>query len=140
MNQQCSFCTLPKNRVRILIASERSDFVCDGCIELCNEILSEEGIPSTEIPNIEIPIKESFVSRTHYYCSFCNKEQKQVLRLIASGRNVFICNECVVICNGTLQEQIENWNPKSVSIRTYLLSITLRALRIRAKQCELFNK
>ena len=30
-------------------------------------------------------------------CSFCNKTQDQVLRLIA-GPNVYICNECVHIC------------------------------------------
>ncbi len=39
-------------------------------------------------------------------CSFCGKSQEQVHRLIA-GPNVFICNECVNLCNGILDE--EDW-------------------------------
>ena len=34
-------------------------------------------------------------------CSFCGKEQTQVERLIA-GPGVYICNECVAVCNRTL--------------------------------------
>ena len=30
-----------------------------------------------------------------YVCSFCGKDQSQVLRLIAGPKSVFICNECV---------------------------------------------
>lgn len=32
-----------------------------------------------------------------YFCSFCKKSSKQVEKLIA-GPNVFICNECVDLC------------------------------------------
>lgn len=32
------------------------------------------------------------------YCSFCGKSQHDVPKLIA-GPEVFICNECVVLCN-----------------------------------------
>jgi hypothetical protein len=38
-------------------------------------------------------------------CSFCNKSQKQVRKLIA-GPNVYICDECVDIC-----QQIVNQEP-----------------------------
>lgn len=37
-------------------------------------------------------------------CSFCNKEQQQVAKLIA-GPGVFICNECVDLCDRILDEQ-----------------------------------
>jgi len=37
------------------------------------------------------------------HCSFCNKSQSDVLRLIA-GPGVFICNECVSLCNDIIQE------------------------------------
>jgi len=30
-------------------------------------------------------------------CSFCGKSQEEVKKLIA-GPNVYICNECVVLC------------------------------------------
>ena len=36
-------------------------------------------------------------------CSFCGKHQDQVGRLIA-GPNVFICNECVKLCMGILDD------------------------------------
>jgi ATP-dependent protease Clp ATPase subunit len=32
------------------------------------------------------------------YCSFCGKSQHEVVKLIA-GPSVFICDECVAICN-----------------------------------------
>lgn len=38
-------------------------------------------------------------------CSFCGKRQEQVRRLIA-GPGVFICNECVGLCNGILGEDL----------------------------------
>jgi len=38
------------------------------------------------------------------HCSFCNKSQRDVLKLIA-GPGVFICNECVGLCNEIIQEE-----------------------------------
>lgn len=32
-------------------------------------------------------------------CSFCGKPRESVRRLIAGPRQVFICNECVDLCN-----------------------------------------
>ena len=37
-------------------------------------------------------------------CSFCGKEQSKVKKLIA-GPNVYICNECVDLCNDILSEE-----------------------------------
>ena len=39
-------------------------------------------------------------------CSFCGKHQDQVKRMIA-GPNVYICNECVQLCNGILGNEQE---------------------------------
>ena len=36
-------------------------------------------------------------------CSFCGKTQDEVHRLIA-GPNVYICNECVELCESILEE------------------------------------
>jgi ATP-dependent Clp protease ATP-binding subunit ClpX len=38
-------------------------------------------------------------------CSFCNKDQEDVRKLIA-GPDVFICDECIELCNGVLQEEL----------------------------------
>ena len=37
--------------------------------------------------------------RSDYHCSFCGKPQTQVKRLIAGPDNVFICDECVNLCD-----------------------------------------
>ena len=40
---RCSFCSKTQEQVRKLIASSsRETYICDECIELCNEILDEE--------------------------------------------------------------------------------------------------
>ena len=36
-------------------------------------------------------------------CSFCGKKQRQVKKLVA-GRGVYICNECVDLCNDVITE------------------------------------
>ena len=38
------------------------------------------------------------------YCSFCGKSQHEVTKLIA-GPQVFICNECIELCNDILKEE-----------------------------------
>ena len=44
---------------------------------------------------------------TKLHCSFCGKEQSQVKKLIA-GPNVYICNECIELCNDILLEETKN--------------------------------
>ena len=46
------------------------------------------------------------------YCSFCGKSQHEVRKLIA-GPSVFICDECVDLCNDIIREEIEEANPES---------------------------
>jgi ATP-dependent Clp protease ATP-binding subunit ClpX len=59
-------------------------------------------------------------------CSFCNKSQSEVKKLIA-GHGVYICNECVEICNEILTEEkvlemgrIRESLPKPVEIKAFL--------------------
>ena len=40
-------------------------------------------------------------------CSFCNKTQDQVKKLIAGDNGVYICDECVEICSDILDEEFE---------------------------------
>ena len=40
-------------------------------------------------------------------CSFCNKTQDQVRKLIA-GPNVFICDECIDICAEIIEEEFSD--------------------------------
>ncbi|MGD8568993.1 MAG: ATP-dependent Clp protease ATP-binding subunit ClpX [Gammaproteobacteria bacterium] len=40
------------------------------------------------------------------YCSFCGKSQHEVRKLIA-GPSVFVCDECVELCNDIIREEVE---------------------------------
>ncbi|MFA7487443.1 MAG: ATP-dependent Clp protease ATP-binding subunit ClpX [Lysobacteraceae bacterium] len=50
------------------------------------------------------------------YCSFCGKSQHEVRKLIA-GPSVFICDECVELCNDIIREELEE---KAATSRTHL--------------------
>ena len=41
-------------------------------------------------------------------CSFCNKNQEQVRKLIAGPDNVFICEECIEICSEIIEEEFDD--------------------------------
>jgi ATP-dependent Clp protease ATP-binding subunit ClpX len=42
---------------------------------------------------------------TTQFCSFCNREQDEVNRLIAGPNSVYICDECVDLCKEILEEE-----------------------------------
>ncbi len=50
------------------------------------------------------------------YCSFCGKSQHEVRKLIA-GPSVFICDECVELCNDIIRDELEE---KAASTRSQL--------------------
>jgi ATP-dependent Clp protease ATP-binding subunit ClpX len=50
------------------------------------------------------------------YCSFCGKSQHEVRKLIA-GPSVFICDECVDLCNDIIREEIQEGAPEGSSDR-----------------------
>ncbi|MEQ6885160.1 ATP-dependent Clp protease ATP-binding subunit ClpX [Salicola sp. Rm-C-2C1-2] len=50
------------------------------------------------------------------YCSFCGKSQHEVRKLIA-GPSVFICDECVDLCNDIIREEIQETTEEEPSDR-----------------------
>ncbi|PLV61156.1 ClpX C4-type zinc finger protein, partial [Erwinia sp. B116] len=44
------------------------------------------------------------------YCSFCGKSQHEVRKLIA-GPSVYVCDECVELCNDIIREEIKEVAP-----------------------------
>ena len=46
------------------------------------------------------------------YCSFCGKSQHEVRKLIA-GPSVFICDECVDLCNDIIREEVQEAQSES---------------------------
>jgi len=63
------------------------------------------------------------------YCSFCGKSQHEVRKLIA-GPSVFICDECVELCNDIIREELEDRTEQRV--RT--LGMALEAVNLISQQ------
>lgn len=62
--------------------------------------------------------KDEFTTRKLHRCSFCGKTQDQVRRLVA-GPNVFICNECIMLCRDIIDDDMVsalNHSPKDTPI------------------------
>ena len=41
-------------------------------------------------------------------CSFCNKSEDQVRKLIAGPDGVYICDECIEICSEIVEEELDD--------------------------------
>ena len=49
--------------------------------------------------------KKGSSSEKVLYCSFCGKSQHEVKKLIA-GPSVFICDECIELCNDIIRDEV----------------------------------
>ncbi len=70
--EHCSFCQRPKDEVTRLIAGPEGVFICDECVQLCVEILAEEGVGTGELkrslPALErVPPPKEIVRRLDEY-------------------------------------------------------------------------
>ena len=46
-------------------------------------------------------------------CSFCGKTQEEVKKIIA-GPTVYICDECIDLCNEIMEEEYQNEHPEEL--------------------------
>nr|MBC7245753.1 ATP-dependent Clp protease ATP-binding subunit ClpX [Chloroflexota bacterium] len=51
--QHCSFCNRPQYEVQHLIAGPGNVYICDECVQICQEILEQELIPSRPVRKME---------------------------------------------------------------------------------------
>lgn len=58
---------------------------------------------------------------TDVRCSFCNKTQDQVKKLIAGPEGVYICDECIDICADILDEEFDDEEMESEALEINLL-------------------
>jgi hypothetical protein len=97
--------------VRKLIAGP-TVYICDECIKLCNDIIAKEAEaergdrPPEEAPTRPKREGEGRKSAQTLCCSFCGKTQREVRKLIA-GPTVYICDECIGLCNDIIADEIE---------------------------------
>ena len=89
----CSFCGKDKEAVKKFINGP-SVYICDECVARFTERLMAME-PHTETG----PAVSDRLQR----CSFCQKPKGAVKQLLA-GPAVYVCNECVVLCNEILVE------------------------------------
>ena len=54
-------------------------------------------------------------------CSFCNKTQDQVRKLIAGPNGIYICDECVDICADIIEEEYEEEQPVKEFLDDYVI-------------------
>src|SRR3546814_18408497 len=74
-----------------------------------------------------MPEKKGSADDKVLHCSFCNKSQHEVRKLIA-GPSVFICDECIDLCNDVIVEEsqeaardaIRNELPTPQEIKNFL--------------------
>ena len=56
-------------------------------------------------------------NKTYHVCSFCDKNQQQVTKLVA-GNDVFICNECITLCYDIIKQDVPRVIPEKDLIPT----------------------
>jgi len=66
-----------------------------------------------------MPDKKGNSSEKVLYCSFCGKSQHEVKKLIA-GPSVFICDECIELCNDIVKDETDDGKAKSVAAKSDL--------------------
>ena len=55
LQYQCSFCAKSQDQVKKLIAGPGAVYICDECVELCREIIEEEGGPAKAATAQKVP-------------------------------------------------------------------------------------
>lgn len=120
----CSFCGKRRREVRKLVSGPRV-FICNECIARCRQTIGPRpsriaddrmdperttedlpALPATDDEDVTAERKPP--DETH--CSFCGKVKTAVDRLVA-GPTVYICNECIELCEDVLAEELEAGPP-----------------------------
>jgi ATP-dependent Clp protease ATP-binding subunit ClpX len=57
------------------------------------------------IQEVEIAVR---MQEQRVRCSFCNKSENQVRKMISGPEGVYICDECIEICSEIVEEELEN--------------------------------
>ncbi len=55
LQYQCSFCAKSQDQVKKLIAGPGAVYICDECVDLCRDIIEEEGGPAKPVKSDKVP-------------------------------------------------------------------------------------
>jgi ATP-dependent Clp protease ATP-binding subunit ClpX len=67
LQYQCSFCAKSQDQVKKLIAGPGAVYICDECVELCREIIEEEGGPAKAAATQKVPAPRSLHDQLSEY-------------------------------------------------------------------------
>lgn len=56
------------------------------------------------------------MARKTIRCSFCNKTQAEVKKMIAGPAGVYICDECINVCENILMSSEDNYNEDNYTL------------------------
>ena len=68
-------------------------------------------------------------------CSFCNRTENQVRKLLAGPEGIYICDECIMICSDLMQEALEE--DEEVRVRDAAMEINLLMANTEKDDVEL---
>jgi len=110
---------MPLNEIQVLLQAENDQTVIhclDRHRQRITELMAEYGRTLRDLPIAEewclsIRKDQSMTTETTtYQCSFCGKDHASVERMIAGPHRVYICNECVALCNAIIAQEDGNAN------------------------------
>jgi len=120
----CSFCGKRRREVRKLISGPRV-FICNECVVLCREIIGppppvDASKPpertTADLPAQPLPDDEDVTAEKkppdEMHCSFCGKLKTEVARLV-TGPTLYICDQCVELCEDIIAEELEQNPPRA---------------------------
>ena len=120
----CSFCGKRRREVRKLISGPRV-FICNECVVRAREIIGPQPPPeaprqpertTADLPAQTLADDEDVTAEKKppddMHCSFCGKPKTEVARLIA-GPTVYICDECVYLCEDIIAEELGQPPPRT---------------------------
>ncbi len=67
LQYHCSFCAKSQDQVKKLIAGPGAVYICDECVELCREIIEEEGAPAKAKTGQKVPPPKALYEQLSEY-------------------------------------------------------------------------
>ena len=99
--RECGFASWPKLKSGLEQWQEQNEIppsvLYNNLIKKITSLIATDETGAKSKPENQIPIT--------LFCTFCNKSQHDVKYLIAGPRQVFICNDCVELCNQIINEE-----------------------------------
>jgi ATP-dependent protease Clp ATPase subunit len=115
----CSFCGKRRGEVRKLVSGPRV-YICNECVARCRQVIgprppriaddtrdperTTEDLPAQPMVEDEDVTAEKKPPDAKH-CSFCSKLKTEVAHLVA-GPTVYICNECVELCEDIIADAL----------------------------------